>query len=154
MTVRKILTEALVSTWSLVSSGKEHVKRKMHPCRSGWLLETLTELTNLSINSHFYFLKGCKNWLLEHFNKLKGMKIKFSWKNIAHNLVAKCTTNVRYVCIRHERWRYFHICQLLPTCNAYIFVFKYISHSYIYSLFIYIHIYLFSVHTSWNPKTI
>ena len=32
MTVLQILTYALVSTWSLVSSGWEHVKRKMHPC--------------------------------------------------------------------------------------------------------------------------
>ena len=31
-TVLKILTYALVSTWSSVSSGWEHVKRKMHPC--------------------------------------------------------------------------------------------------------------------------
>ena len=31
MTVLKILTYALVSTWSLVSSGWEHVKQKMHP---------------------------------------------------------------------------------------------------------------------------
>ena len=30
--VLKILTHALVSTWSLVSSGWEHVERKMHPC--------------------------------------------------------------------------------------------------------------------------
>ena len=32
MTVLKILTYALVSTWSLVSSHWEHVKRKMYPC--------------------------------------------------------------------------------------------------------------------------
>ena len=32
VTVLKILTYALVSTWSSVSSGWEHVKRKMHPC--------------------------------------------------------------------------------------------------------------------------
>ena len=32
MTVLKILTYALVSTWSLVSSRWEHVKRKMQPC--------------------------------------------------------------------------------------------------------------------------
>ena len=31
VTVLKILTYALVSTWSSVSSGWEHVKRKMHP---------------------------------------------------------------------------------------------------------------------------
>ena len=31
VTVLKNLTYALVSTWSLVSSGCEHVKRKMHP---------------------------------------------------------------------------------------------------------------------------
>ena len=31
MTVLKILTYTLVSTWSSVSSGWEHVKRKMHP---------------------------------------------------------------------------------------------------------------------------
>ena len=31
-TVLKILTYAFVSTWSSVSSGWEHVKRKMHPC--------------------------------------------------------------------------------------------------------------------------
>ena len=30
--VLRILTYALVSTWSSVSSGWEHVKRKMHPC--------------------------------------------------------------------------------------------------------------------------
>ena len=34
MTVLKILTYALVSTWSLVSSGWEHVKRRMHPWQS------------------------------------------------------------------------------------------------------------------------
>ena len=32
VTVLKMLTYTLVSTWSLVSSGWEHVKRKMHPC--------------------------------------------------------------------------------------------------------------------------
>ena len=32
MTVLQILTYALVSTWSLVSSGWDHVKRKMHHC--------------------------------------------------------------------------------------------------------------------------
>ena len=32
VTVLKILTYALVSTWSFVSSGWEDVKRKMHPC--------------------------------------------------------------------------------------------------------------------------
>ena len=32
VTVLKILTYALVSTWSSVSSGYEHVKQKMHPC--------------------------------------------------------------------------------------------------------------------------
>ena len=34
VTVLKILAYALVSTWSLVSSAWEHVKRKMHPCWS------------------------------------------------------------------------------------------------------------------------
>ena len=33
MSVLKILTYALVSTWSLVSSGWKHVKWKMHPCQ-------------------------------------------------------------------------------------------------------------------------
>ena len=33
-TVLKILTYSFVSTWSLVSSAWEHVKRKMHPCWS------------------------------------------------------------------------------------------------------------------------
>ena len=32
VTILKNLTFALVSTWSLVRSGWEHVKRKMHPC--------------------------------------------------------------------------------------------------------------------------
>ena len=32
VTVLKILTYALVGTWSLVSPWWEHVKRKMHPC--------------------------------------------------------------------------------------------------------------------------
>ena len=37
MTVLKILTYALVSTWSSVSSGWEHVKWKMHP----WMIYIL-----------------------------------------------------------------------------------------------------------------
>ena len=35
LTVLKILTYAIVSTWPLVGSRWEHVKRKMHPC-SHW----------------------------------------------------------------------------------------------------------------------
>ena len=45
VTVLKILTYALVSTWSLVSSGYEHVKRKMHP----WLTVDKTWLGLRSI---------------------------------------------------------------------------------------------------------
>ena len=46
VTVLKILTYALVSTWSLVSSQWEHVKRKMHP----WVTLTMTDgLWNVQI---------------------------------------------------------------------------------------------------------
>ena len=46
MTVLKILTYALVSTWFLVSSWWEHVKRKMHP----WWWEVKNKV---AINSNF-----------------------------------------------------------------------------------------------------
>ena len=47
-TVLKILTYAFVSTWSLVSSRWEHVKRKMHPwSRASHFTTTDQKTTNL-----------------------------------------------------------------------------------------------------------
>ena len=47
--VLKILTYALVSSWSSVSSGYEHVKRKMHH----FSRNSLWGITHSSIHSHF-----------------------------------------------------------------------------------------------------
>ena len=55
VTVLKISTYALVSTWSLVNSGWEHVERKMHPCIYG--------LDNVMLccgKSEFQEIKICK----------------------------------------------------------------------------------------------
>ena len=67
-TVQKIITYALVSTWSWVSSGWEHVTRFMHHCRSEtnpnviwkqiqnqiWKTNTVLSFENLPKNSHWF----------------------------------------------------------------------------------------------------
>ena len=53
VTVLKMLTYALVGTWSLVSSGYEHVKRKMYPCSQRW--SNSCEMENNKKERNLYF---------------------------------------------------------------------------------------------------
>ena len=77
VTVLKFLTYGLVSPWSSVSSGWEHVKRKMHPCLE---IYCVRPSANWVIHQNCVTMQGLisQKWLL----KMKwNMKIE-NWKSI------------------------------------------------------------------------
>ena len=78
VTVLKILTYALVSTWSLVSSGWQHVRRKMHP----WVLHGIA-------------------WycIVLHGNAWYCMVLHALSRTILHYLALSCTIlHIKYTC--------------------------------------------------------
>ena len=61
MTVLKILTYALVSTWSSVSSVWVHVKRKMHPCLTRrW--QTIQKKRKIVVEREIFSCAGIDCW--------------------------------------------------------------------------------------------